>query len=64
MRNPVDIDVCDEMRRIGVLLSAAMEMRSTDEDERDLMYQILDRVCLSVREIELACVKAGGLEYV
>ena len=57
------IDVQDELRHLGVLLAAAVELNVNNEEECDLSFRLTNRVLERVRELESSLINAQEVNH-
>lgn len=51
MRKYTMVDMPDQFRSLSILLAAAMEMDETDDYERELAFNLVDRALIRSRKL-------------
>ncbi|WP_051588642.1 MULTISPECIES: hypothetical protein [unclassified Serratia (in: enterobacteria)] len=54
MAKKIAISISDELRRAEVLLAASVELHDGPDDEREISFELLDKVLFRLREIKEA----------
>ncbi|WP_431224799.1 hypothetical protein ACQ86O_08060 [Serratia sp. L9] len=54
MAKKITLSIDDELRRAEVLLTAAAELHGGPDDEREISFELLDKVLFRLREIKEA----------